>query len=146
MTYEFAKYPDGTLGVFSNIGKKENGEEYIRVTFERTTEEGFDTFVIELPSYEVVLENGNYSEEEKKKLVQNLTELSCIIKGTKDFSSAQVACGGVSIKEVDEHFESKIVPNLYFVGELLDIDGDCGGYNLGFAWLSGMIVGKSIHQ
>ncbi len=85
-------------------------------------------------------------EEEKKKLVQNLTELSCIIKGTKDFSSAQVACGGVSIKEVDEHFESKIVPNLYFVGELLDIDGDCGGYNLGFAWLSGMIVGKSIHQ
>ena len=61
MTYEFAKYPDGTLGVFSNIGKKENGEEYIRVTFERPMEYGFDTYVIELPSYNVVLEDGNYS-------------------------------------------------------------------------------------
>ena len=38
MTYEFAKYPNGTLGVFSNIGKKENGEEYLRITFERPME------------------------------------------------------------------------------------------------------------
>ena len=59
MTYEFAKYPDGTIGVFSNIGKKENGEEYIRITFERPKEYGFDTYVIELPSYNVVLEDGN---------------------------------------------------------------------------------------
>ena len=66
MTYEFAKYPDGTLGVFSSIGKKENGEEYLRVTFERPMEHGFDTYVIELPSYQVVLEDGNYSDEEKE--------------------------------------------------------------------------------
>ena len=66
MTYEFAKYPDGTLGVFSNIGKKENGEEYITVTFERPTQEGFDTFAVELPSYKVVLEDGNYKEKKKR--------------------------------------------------------------------------------
>ena len=66
MTCEFARYPDGTVGVFSSIGKKENGEEYIRITFERAKEYGFDTYVIELPSYDVVLEDGNYSEEEKK--------------------------------------------------------------------------------
>ena len=66
MTYEFAKYPDGTVGVFSNIGKKEDGEEYIRITFERAKEYGFDTYVIELPSYNIVLEDGNYSKEEKK--------------------------------------------------------------------------------
>ena len=65
MTYEFAKYHDGTLGVFSDIGKKENNEEYIRVTFERSTKYGFDTYVLEIPSYEVVLEVGNFSEEEK---------------------------------------------------------------------------------
>ena len=69
MTFEFAKYPDGTLGVFSNIGKKENGKEYLRVTFERPREYGFDTYVIELPSYEVVMEDGKYSEEEKKKFM-----------------------------------------------------------------------------
>ena len=55
MTYEFAKYPDGTIGVFSGVGKKENGEEYICITFERANENGFDTYVIELPSYNVVL-------------------------------------------------------------------------------------------
>ena len=74
MTHEFAKYPDGTLGVFSNIGKNENGEEYVRVTFERPKEYGFDTYVIELPSYKVIIEGGNYSEEEKEtfmKIVKN---------------------------------------------------------------------------
>ena len=65
MTYEFAKYSDGTIGVFSNIGKKENGEEYIRVTFERPTDIGFDTYVIELPGYKIISEEGNYSKEEK---------------------------------------------------------------------------------
>lgn len=69
MTFEFAKYPDGTLGVFSNIGKKENGEEYLSVTFERPMEYGFDTYVIELPSYKVVIEDGNYSDEEKKRFM-----------------------------------------------------------------------------
>ena len=74
MTHEFAKYPDGTLGVFSNIGKKENGEEYVCVTFERATEKGFDTYSIEIPSYNIVLEDGNYTDEEKNnfmKIVQN---------------------------------------------------------------------------
>lgn len=70
MTYEFAKYPDGTLGVFSNIGKKENGEEYVCVTFERATEKGFDTYSIEIPSYNIVLEDGNYTDEEKKTFMQ----------------------------------------------------------------------------
>ena len=64
MTYEFAKYPDETLVVFSDIRKKDNGDEYIRVTFERPTENGFDTVVFELPSYEIVEKDGNYSEVE----------------------------------------------------------------------------------
>ena len=73
MTFEFAKYPDGTLGVFSNIGKKENGEEYIRVSFERPTEHGFDTVVFELPSYKIIERDGQYSDEEVeefKKIVE----------------------------------------------------------------------------
>ena len=68
MVYEFAKYPDETLVVFSDIRKKDNGEEYIRVSFEKPTENGFDTVVFELPSYEIVEQDGNYSEEEIKEL------------------------------------------------------------------------------
>lgn len=66
MTYEFAKYPDETLVVFSDIRKKENGEEYIHVTFERPMEYGFDTVVFELPSYEIVEKDGHFSDEEIK--------------------------------------------------------------------------------
>ena len=90
MTYEFAKYPDGTLGVFSNIGKKENDEEYIRVTFERPTKDGFDTYVIELPSYEVILEDGNYSEEEKKNFME-------IVKNGSSFFFKYARIGGLQI-------------------------------------------------
>lgn len=64
MVYEFAKYPDETLVTFSDIRKKENGDEYIRISFERPTENGFDTVVFELPSYKIVEKDGNYSEEE----------------------------------------------------------------------------------
>ena len=66
MVYEFAKYPDETLVVFSDVRKKENGEEYIHVTFERPMEYGFDAVVFELPSYEIVEKDGHFSDEEIK--------------------------------------------------------------------------------
>jgi hypothetical protein len=83
MTYEFAKYPDGTLAVFSDIGKKANGEEYIRITFERPTAYGFDTFVIEFPSYEVILEDGHYSDEEKRTFFEIVKKIGSMQGGKK---------------------------------------------------------------
>ena len=90
MTCEFAKYPDGTLGVFSNIGKKESGEEYLTITFERPTENGFDTYVIELPSYKIVLEDGNYTEEEKRTFLE-------IAKNGASFFFKYARLGGIEI-------------------------------------------------
>lgn len=90
MTYEFAKYPDGTIGVFSNIGKKENGEEFIRVTFERPMEYGFDTIVIEIPDYNIVLEDGKYTDEEKKKFLE-------IAKNGSSFFFKYARLGGLEI-------------------------------------------------
>ena len=56
--------------------------------------------------------------------------------------SAQVTAGGIVTKEFDEKtMESRIVPGLYACGEVLDIDGDCGGYNLQWAWSSGRLAG-----
>ena len=62
--HEFVTYADGTLVVSSDIRKKENGEEYIIISFERPTEGGFDTVVFELPSYNIVEKDGNYTEKE----------------------------------------------------------------------------------
>ena len=57
--------------------------------------------------------------------------------------SAQVTAGGIVTKEFDrETMESKLVPGLYACGEVLDIDGDCGGYNLQWAWSSGRLAGS----
>ena len=64
MMHEFVTYSDGTLVVFSDMRKEENGQEYIIVCFERPTENGFDTIIFELPSYNIVKQDGNYSEKE----------------------------------------------------------------------------------
>ena len=64
MMHEFVTYPDGTLVVFSDIRKKDNGQEYLIVCFERPTENGFDTVIFELLSYDIVKKDGNYSEKE----------------------------------------------------------------------------------
>ena len=84
------------------------------------------------------------SDDKKNILVDNIFNFNFDIKCTKDFLSAQVVSGGVSLDEVTEKLESKKIKGLYITGELLDVDGDCGGYNLGFAWISGMIVGDNL--
>ena len=68
------------------------------------------------------------------------------ITGSAGFDIAQVTSGGVNLSEINpETCESKIVENLYFAGEIMDVDGPCGGYNLHFAWSSGIAAGKSVH-
>lgn len=65
------------------------------------------------------------------------------ITGTNGFDNAQVCAGGVSLKEVDVNtMQSRITDGLYLAGELLDVDGICGGYNLQWAWATGYLAGK----
>ncbi len=59
------------------------------------------------------------------------------VKGLSDWNSAQVTCGGISGDEIFPDLKSKLHPDIYFAGEILDIDGECGGYNLAWAWCSG---------
>ena len=62
-----------------------------------------------------------------------------------DFTKAQCTAGGISVSEVHpESMESKLCPKLYFAGEILDVDGLCGGYNLHFAFGSGILSGRAM--
>ncbi len=64
------------------------------------------------------------------------------ICSTRGFDQSQVCAGGVSLDEIDPRsMESRLCPGLYFAGEILDVDGPCGGYNLQWAWTSGKIAG-----
>ena len=60
------------------------------------------------------------------------------------YDNNQVYSGGVELKDLDDNLMYKKIPNLYFVGEVCDVDGMCGGYNLQWAWTSGKIVGDSL--
>lgn len=79
----------------------------------------------------------------RKKLLTLLKHWVFPAKGTAAFSQAQVTAGGISGRCVTPQLESRLAKGLFFCGELLDVDGDCGGYNLDWAWASGCCVGKA---
>lgn len=85
---------------------------------------------------------SNISKEEILRLAQILVSWKFQIVGSQSWGHAQVTGGGVSTEEINNKtMESKLVKGLYIVGELLDIDGDCGGFNLQWAWSSGHVAG-----
>ena len=84
------------------------------------------------------------TEEEISRLVQLIKRFEVPVKATNSYEQAQVCCGGIDTAEVDpETLESRYVSGLYFAGEILDVDGMCGGYNLQWAWASGHVDGKA---
>lgn len=84
----------------------------------------------------------NLSIKEKYLLGTNFTNFTLNITGTNSFEQAQTCTGGISLTEINLNtMESLYSKNLYITGELLDADGDCGGYNLSFAWITGMLAG-----
>ena len=88
---------------------------------------------------------SHLSNDKKYLLGDNLTNFTLTITGTNSFDHAQVTTGGIPLTEINPNtLESTKTKGLYLTGELLDVDGDCGGYNLGFAWISGIIVGSNI--
>lgn len=90
------------------------------------------------------LKYDQLSNEEKNNLLTALISFKINIIGTNSYEKAQVCSGGISVDEVNyQTFESKKCKDLYIIGEMLDVDGECGGYNLSFAWFSGIISGKS---
>lgn len=87
-----------------------------------------------------------YNDEKLVKvLVKVLSDFKLTISGYKGFGNAQSTTGGVDTSEIyEDSCESKLVNNLYFVGEVLDVDGDCGGYNLQWAWSSAYAAASNI--
>jgi predicted Rossmann fold flavoprotein len=84
------------------------------------------------------------SKAQRRRLVQAVKQLPIPISGTLGFKKAEVTAGGVALEQIDSRtMQSKIVPNLYIAGELLDLDGPIGGYNFQVAFSTGWLVGES---
>lgn len=83
------------------------------------------------------------TDAELQKLVHACTDFRLKVLGTGSFDNAQVTAGGIKTTGINpETMESWFMPNLFICGELLDVDGDCGGFNLQWAWASGYIAGR----
>ena len=85
------------------------------------------------------------NEKEFSNIIRTLTNFELKIKDVNSFDKAQVCSGGIPLTEINlKTMESLKTKGLYFAGEILDVDGDCGGYNLGFAWISGILSGENV--
>jgi predicted Rossmann fold flavoprotein len=86
---------------------------------------------------------GEMTKEEMNQLVSVLTALKSEVSGTRGWNEAEFTAGGVDGIEVDpKTLESKKMKSVYFAGEVLDVDGMVGGYNLSWAWASGWVAGR----
>lgn len=84
------------------------------------------------------------TDAECKKIAQTLKDFDFNVFGNTGFVNAQATSGGVNLKEFNNGLMSKIVPGVFAIGEVLDVDGDCGGYNLQWAWSSANAVVSSV--
>ena len=87
---------------------------------------------------------GDLTGSELAELARLIGHFEVKVKASNSFEQAQVCCGGIDTTEVNpETLESVYVPGVYFTGEILDVDGMCGGYNLQWAWSSGHVAGEA---
>ena len=86
----------------------------------------------------------NRSNGDLNKALKIIKDYTFEVKRLSGYENAQIMVGGIDTKDVKDMFESKLVHNLYILGEVLNVDGTCGGYNLHFAWASAIIASKNI--
>jgi predicted Rossmann fold flavoprotein len=91
------------------------------------------------------LKSAELGKGPRKALAEAIKQTALPIAGTLGFKKAEVTAGGVKLDEVDSQtMESKLTPNLYFAGEILDLDGPIGGYNFQAAFSTGWLAGESV--
>jgi len=87
---------------------------------------------------------SSITKEERKKLLHLLKEFTLEVRSLATYNKAIITSGGIELNEIDQKtMKSKLIDNLYFAGEILDIDGPTGGYNLQACWTTGYIAGES---
>lgn len=87
---------------------------------------------------------SDISDGDIKNLCNIIKSFDFKITGTTGFNNSQVTAGGIKLTDVTDTLESKRSKGIYFIGEILDVDGDCGGYNLQWAWSSAAVAAQSI--
>jgi predicted Rossmann fold flavoprotein len=100
--------------------------------------------ILELSKINPAKKANEIKKEERKILVKLLKEINMTAVGLLDFNAAIVTSGGVMLKEIDSKtMKSKIIENLFFAGEVVNLHGPTGGYNLQLCWSTGYLAGQN---
>ena len=103
------------------------------------------TLIINLAKIDLTKPVNLITREERSRLINLLKEFKLEVKALAGFDKAMVTAGGVALNEVDpQTMKSKIIDNLFFSGEVLDLDGPTGGFNLQIAWSTGHLAGENL--
>lgn len=120
-----------------------NGGETVEEFFTGMLHKKLMIFLIRLAGLKPTENCRQASEQGIQKVFALCRRLPLQITGYNSFDNAQVCAGGIPLCEVSKDLESLKQRGIYFAGEILDVDGKCGGYNLQWAWASGYVAGKS---
>jgi len=122
----------------------ENGKKQLENAFRLWLPSSLIPVFFELLSLDPKKECHQVSSKERRKIMLLMKEMRLKVTGCRSFKEAVITAGGVSLAEVDSStMESKRVKNLYFAGEVLDLDADTGGFNLQVAWSTGYVAGEA---
>jgi predicted Rossmann fold flavoprotein len=144
------------ISFFPGLRTEDVDEEISRRWTQHPEREAGFSFIGWLPSRvaPVVLHSAGVDEhrtvktikpDERRRIAEKFTHWELIVKGGRSYKEADAMTGGVETKEVNpQTLESRIMPGLFFAGEILDVVGDWGGYNLQWAWSSGYVAGNAI--
>lgn len=122
----------------------ENGKKQMVNLFKMWLPSGLVPLFLEKTGMEPSREASQVTAKERRKIKMLMKALTFNIKGPRSFKEAIITAGGIPTDEIDSNtLESKLIKNLYFAGELIDLDADTGGYNLQIAWSTGWLAGES---
>jgi predicted Rossmann fold flavoprotein len=104
----------------------------------------FAPYIIFFSGLKEGVHGNEINKEARKKIIKTLKHIEFNAVSLVGFDRAMATAGGVSLKEIDNKtMQSKLIDNLYFAGEMIDLDGPCGGYNLQLCWTTGYIAGQN---
>ncbi len=125
-----------------------NGKKQINKFFKECKfPENFSRFILKKSNINAELKMAEINKNTRQILLENLCEYTVIVNKIGSFDVAMATCGGIDLKDINpKTMESKLVKNLYFIGEVLDSDGDTGGYNIQAAFSTAYTAAKAISK
>jgi len=123
----------------------QNGAKSLKNSLSGIVPSSFALAVLKKLNLNETKKTAEISKQDRLNIVNNFKNFQLDLKGLRSFKESQVTAGGVSANEVNpQTMQSKIIPGLFFAGEILDVDGDSGGFNLQWAWSTGFIAGNNV--